>query len=36
MIEPSAASIPWMVTTGNHEPELFSTRVAADHETVDA
>jgi hypothetical protein len=36
MIEPSAANIPWMVTTGNHEPELFSTRVAADHETVDA
>ena len=26
MTEPSAASIPWMVTTGNHKPELFSTR----------
>jgi hypothetical protein len=36
MIEPSAATIPWMVTTGNHEPELFSTQVAADPETVGA
>jgi hypothetical protein len=36
MIEASAANIPWMVTTGNHEPELFSTKVAADRETVDA
>jgi hypothetical protein len=34
MIEPSAASIPWMFATGNHEPELFSSRVAADHVTV--
>jgi hypothetical protein len=34
MIEPSAATIPWMFTTGNHEPELFSAHVAADHETV--
>jgi hypothetical protein len=36
MIEPSAAAIPWMFTTGNHEPELFSAHVAADHETVAA
>ena len=36
MIEPSAASIPWMVATGNHDTELFSTKVAADTETVDA
>jgi hypothetical protein len=36
MIEPSAATIPWMVATGNHDTELFSTRVAADSETVDA
>jgi hypothetical protein len=34
MIEPSSASIPWMFATGNHEPELFSARVAADHTTV--
>jgi hypothetical protein len=34
MIEPSSAQIPWMVATGNHEPELFSSRVAADHVTV--
>jgi hypothetical protein len=34
MIEPSAASIPWMFATGNHEPELFSSRVAADSVTV--
>lgn len=34
MIEPSAATIPWMFATGNHEPELFSSRVAADHVTV--
>jgi hypothetical protein len=34
MIEPSAAAIPWMFATGNHEPELFSSRVAADHVTV--
>jgi hypothetical protein len=34
MIEPSASAIPWMVATGNHEPELFSSRVAADHVTV--
>ena len=31
MIEPSAASIPWMVATGNHDTELFSAQVAADH-----
>jgi hypothetical protein len=35
MIEPSAASIPWMFATGNHEPELFSASVAADQVTVD-
>ena len=34
MIEPSAAGIPWMFATGNHEPELFSTAVAADNQTV--
>jgi hypothetical protein len=34
MIEPSAASIPWMVATGNHDTELFSSAVAADHVTV--
>jgi hypothetical protein len=34
MIEPSAATIPWMFATGNHEPELFSSHVAADHVTV--
>jgi hypothetical protein len=34
MIEPSAATIPWMIATGNHEPELFSTMVAADSQTV--
>jgi hypothetical protein len=34
MIEASAATIPWMFATGNHEPELFSARVAADHVTV--
>jgi hypothetical protein len=34
MIEQSAASIPWMFATGNHEPELFSSHVAADHVTV--
>jgi hypothetical protein len=34
MIEPSASAIPWMFATGNHEPELFSSRVAADHVTV--
>ena len=36
MIEPSAASIPWMVATGNHDTELFSAQVAADRQTVDA
>ena len=36
MIEPSAASIPWMFATGNHEAELFSAQVAADPATVDA
>jgi hypothetical protein len=34
MIEPSAASIPWMFATGNHEPELFSSQVAAGVATV--
>ena len=34
MIEPSAASMPWMVATGNHDTELFSSAVAADHVTV--
>jgi hypothetical protein len=34
MIEPSASSIPWMVTTGNHDSELFSAQVAADAVTV--
>lgn len=34
MIEPSAATIPWMLATGNHEPEQFSSRVTADHVTV--
>jgi hypothetical protein len=34
MIEASASSIPWMFATGNHEPELFSSHVAADHVTV--
>ena len=34
MIEPSSASIPWMVATGNHDTELFSSAVAADHTTV--
>jgi hypothetical protein len=36
MIEASAASIPWMVATGNHDTELFSAQVAADSETVGA
>jgi hypothetical protein len=34
MVEPSSAFIPWMVTTGNHEPELFSAQVAADPVTI--
>jgi calcineurin-like phosphoesterase family protein len=34
MIEPSASHIPWMVATGNHDTELFSAQVAADHVTV--
>jgi hypothetical protein len=34
MIEPSAASIPWMIATGNHDTELFSSAVAAGHVTV--
>ncbi len=34
MIEPSAATIPWMFATGNHEPEMFSTMVAEDPRTV--
>jgi hypothetical protein len=36
MIEASAASIPWMFATGNHDTELFSAQVAADAATVDA
>ncbi len=36
MIEPSAARIPWMFATGNHEAELFSAQVAAGAQTVDA
>ncbi len=35
MIEPSASEIPWMFASGNHEPELFSSHVAADHVTVE-
>jgi hypothetical protein len=35
MIEYSAASIPWMFATGNHDVELFSSQVAADRVTVD-
>ena len=34
MIEASAARIPWMFATGNHEAELFSSHVAADQVTV--
>ena len=34
MISYSAASIPWMFATGNHDAELFSSRVAADRATV--
>ncbi|MGD0556157.1 MAG: metallophosphoesterase family protein [Streptosporangiaceae bacterium] len=34
MIEASSASIPWMFATGNHEPELFSSAVAAGQGTV--
>jgi len=34
MIEPSSSAIPWMFATGNHEPELFSSHVAADSVTV--
>ena len=34
MIEPSAASMPWMFATGNHDTELFSSAVAADPVTV--
>jgi Calcineurin-like phosphoesterase len=35
MIEASAASIPWMFATGNHDTELFSAQVAADTVTVE-
>jgi Calcineurin-like phosphoesterase len=35
MIEYSAASIPWMFATGNHDTELFSSHVGADTATVD-
>ena len=34
MIEPSAASVPWMFATGNHDSELFTSAVAADPITV--
>ena len=34
MIEHSAARIPWMFATGNHDAELFSAQVAADPSTV--
>jgi Calcineurin-like phosphoesterase len=34
MIEASAATIPWMFATGNHDTELFSAQVAADKVTV--
>jgi hypothetical protein len=34
MIETSAAAIPWMFATGNHDSELFSAQVAADQVTV--
>ena len=34
MIEPSAASIPWMFATGNHDSELFTAAVAADPITI--
>jgi hypothetical protein len=36
MISRSAAAIPWMFATGNHDSELFSTQVAADQATVDS
>jgi hypothetical protein len=35
MISRSAARIPWMFATGNHDTELFSAQVAADPTTVD-
>jgi hypothetical protein len=34
MIEASAARMPWMVATGNHDTEMFSSHVAADSATV--
>ncbi len=34
MIEASAAHMPWMVATGNHDTEMFSSSVAADSATV--
>jgi hypothetical protein len=34
MIEASAAKIPWMFATGNHDTEMFSSQVAADKVTV--
>ena len=33
-IEPSSASTPWMFATGNHDVELFSAALAADHVTT--
>lgn len=35
MIEASAAHIPWMFATGNHDAELFSRSVGADRLTTD-
>jgi hypothetical protein len=34
MIEPSAASTPWMFATGNHDSELFTAAVGADSQTI--
>ena len=33
-IEPSAASIPWMFATGNHDVELFHADLGADSTTI--
>ena len=35
-IEPSAASTPWMLTTGNHDVELFTASLDADASTTGA
>jgi hypothetical protein len=34
MIEPSSASIPRMLTTGNHDAEIFSAALDTDSATV--